>query len=51
MDPIVSDSEYSSQESKQIDINETGYQLNSDTDAMFEIKLPDVDIKVRTMVK
>lgn len=51
VDPIVSDSEYSSPESKQIDINETGYQLNSDTDAMFEIKLPEVDIKVRTMVK
>ena len=51
VDPIDSYSEFSSDESRLIDIKETGYQLNSDTDAMFEIKYPNIDIKVRTMVK
>ena len=52
VDPIVKDPEYANgEDERQIDINETGYQLNSDVDAMFEIKYPNSDIRVRPMVK
>ena len=52
VDPIVTDSEYSGDDNDaQIDINETNYQLNSDMDAMFEIKYPNSDIRVRSMLK
>ena len=53
VDPIISDSEYTNQNTDEylIDIDATGYVLNSDTDAMFEIKNPDADIRVRSMVR
>jgi len=52
VDPIDYDSIYADgKEDFLIDINETGYQLNSDVDAMFEIKYPNADIRVRSMVK
>lgn len=52
IDPIKSDTEYADGVNDTlIDIDETGYQLNCDTDAMFEIKYPDADIRVRTIVK
>lgn len=52
VDPVVSDTEYANGKDEfLIDIKETGYQLNSDLDAMFEIKYPNSDIKVRTMLK
>ena len=34
-----------------IDTNYTKYTLNSDVDAMFEIKYPDTDIRVRSIVR
>ena len=34
-----------------IDIDATSYTLNTDADAMFEIKRPDVDIRIRSMVR
>lgn len=53
IDPVITDSEFSDAASRDylIDIRNTGYQLNSDTDAMFEIKYPNSDIRVRSMVR
>lgn len=52
VDPTYFDTEYADGvDDRLIDINETGYLLNSDTDAMFEIKDPESDIKVRSMVR
>ena len=52
IDPIIpsDETEYASgEDEEQIDIVNTGYQLNSEMDAMFEIKFPNSDIKVRAM--
>ena len=52
VDPIITDTEYADGvNDKLIDIVTTKYVLNSDMDAMFEIKDPDSDIKVRSMVR
>lgn len=54
IDPVVSDSEFITNDRtnvSQIDIDATTYLLNSDADAMFEIKYPDVDIRIRSMVR
>ena len=52
VDPIDNNTEYADGENDfLINTKETGYQLNSDMDAMFEIKYPNADIKVRTMLK
>lgn len=51
VDPIIENSEYTSDDEALIDIDATGYQLNSDMDAMFEIKNPDKDIRVRSIIK
>ena len=51
IDPIVEGSEYASGNDYLIDLIATGYRLNSDADAMFEIKNPDTDIRVRTMIR
>ena len=54
VDPVVENSEYTAGSNGTeflIDTNETGYMLNSDTDAMFEIKYPDTDIRVRSMIR
>lgn len=54
IDPILSQSvsEFVSDGDfiEQIDIEGTAYTLNSDIDAMFEIKRPNVDIRIRSMV-
>jgi hypothetical protein len=39
------------EEMAQIDIDATKYLLNSDADAMFEIKMPEKDIRIRSMVR
>ncbi len=51
IDPIVENSEYVSadEDRAQIDIDTTRYSLNSDADAMFEVKYPDKDIRIRSM--
>ena len=36
--------------SRQIDLEKSKYTLNSDADAMYEIKFPESDIRVRTMM-
>lgn len=53
IDPIVTDSTFvtDAEDMSQIDIEATTYLLNTDADAMFEIKMPDVDIRIRSMVR
>ena len=53
IDPIVADSAFvnDAEDMSQIDIEATTYLLNTDADAMFEIKMPDVDIRIRSMVR
>ena len=53
IDPVVTDSPFVSdgEAMSQIDIDATSYLLNSDADAMFEIKQPDTDIRIRSMVR
>lgn len=55
VDPVLdsTESEYvtDDEDMAQIDIGATRYQLNSDADAMFEIKMPDKDIRIRSMVR
>ena len=50
IDPIVEDSVYGTTDKTEIDIDETSYILNCDVDSMFEIKNPEVDIRIRSMV-
>lgn len=58
IDPVLSssESEYSNEHNgentgmAQIDIDATSYVLNSNADAMFEIKSPETDIRIRPMV-
>ncbi len=55
IDPVLdsTESEYvtDDEDMAQIDIDATRYLLNSDADAMFEIKMPDKDIRIRSMVR
>lgn len=55
VDPVLdsTESEYvtDDEDMAQIDIGATRYQMNSDADAMFEIKMPDKDIRIRSMVR
>ena len=54
IDPVLSEKESAyvsdNDEVNQIDIDATSYVLNCDVDSMFEIKMPDVDIRIRSMV-
>ena len=52
IDPVI-DTGYadSTSDEQQIDLSQTFYMLNCDADAMFEIKYPDRDIRVRSMAR
>ena len=54
IDPILTEkeSEYvaNNSEVNQIDIDATSYVLNCDVDSMFEIKVPNTNIRIRSMV-